>query len=103
MKRWQLTIGIILIVLGIIALMNQVIPNLNIGRFVGPLVLIGLGLLLILRPRFAGPDVIVQIPILGDIRKTGIWEARQHEIWWFVGSSRLDFSDAIFPTGDAVI
>jgi predicted membrane protein len=103
MKRWQLTIGIILIVLGIIALMNQVFPNLNIGRFVGPLVLIGLGLLLILRPRFAGPDVIVQIPILGDIRKTGIWEARQHEIWWFVGSSQLDFSDAIFPTGNAVI
>jgi predicted membrane protein len=103
MKRWQLTIGIILIVLGIIALMNQVFPNLNIGRFVGPLVLIGLGLLLILRPRIAGPDVIVQIPILGDIRKTGIWKATQHEIWWFVGSSRLDFSEAIFPSGDAVI
>lgn len=103
MKRWQVTIGIILILLGIIALMNQVLPNLRIGRFIMPLLLIGLGLLLILRPRIAGPDVIVQIPILGDIRKTGIWEATQHEIWWFVGSSRLDFTEAVFPKGDAVI
>ena len=103
MKRSQIIIGIILILLGIIALMNQVLPNFRIGRFVGPLVLIGLGVLLLLRPRFAGPDVIVQIPILGDIRKTGIWEVTQHEIWWFVGSSRLDFTKAVFPKGDAVI
>jgi lia operon protein LiaF len=27
----------------------------------------------------------------------------QHEIWWFVGSSRLDFTEAVFPKGDAVI
>ena len=103
MKRWQVIIGIILILLGIIALLNQVLPNLRIGRFIGPLVLIGLGLLLILRPRIVGPDVIVQIPILGDIRKTGIWEVTQHEIWWFVGSSRLDFTEAVFPKVDAVI
>jgi predicted membrane protein len=103
MKRWQVIIGIILILFGIIALMNQVFPNLRIGRFVGPLILIGLGLLLILRPRIAGPNVIVQIPILGDVRKTGIWEVTQHEIWWLVGSSRLDFTEAVFPKGDAVI
>jgi predicted membrane protein len=103
MKRWQVIIGMILILLGIIALMNQVFPNFRIGRFFGPLVLIGLGLLLIFRPRIAGPDVIVQIPILGDIRKTGIWEVTQHEIWWFVGSSRLDFTEAVFPKGNATI
>jgi hypothetical protein len=103
MKRWQIIIGIILILLGITALMNQVFPNLRIGRFFGPLILIGLGLLLILRPRIVGPDVSVQIPILGDIRKTGVWEVTQHEIWWFVGSSRLDFSEAVFPKGDAMI
>jgi predicted membrane protein len=103
MKRWQVIIGLILILLGIIALMNQVFPNLGIGRFIGPVILIGLGLLLILRPRIAGPDVIVQIPILGDVRKTGVWEVTQHEIWWFVGSSRLDFTEAVFPKGDAVI
>lgn len=103
MKRWQVIVGIILILLGIIALMNQAFPNLRIGRFVGPMLLIGLGLLLILRPRIVGPDVILQIPILGDIRKTGIWEVTQHEIWWFVGSSRLDFTEAVFPKGDAVI
>lgn len=103
MKRWQIIVGIVLIVLGISALLNQIFPGLNIGRFIGPLILIGLGALLILRPRIAGPEVIVQVPILGDIRKTGTWEVTKHEIWWFVGSNRLDFTEAVFPQGDALI
>jgi len=47
---------------------------------VGPLILVGLGLLMILRPRMAGPGVKVRIPILGDIRNTGVWEVTRHEI-----------------------
>jgi len=101
MKRWQIIIGITLVVLGIFSLLNQVFPGLRIGRFFMSLLLIGLGALLILRPRVAGPGVIVQFPILGDMRKTGAWEVTQHEIWWFVGSNRFDFSEAVFPNKDA--
>ncbi|MFN2303573.1 MAG: cell wall-active antibiotics response protein LiaF [Anaerolineales bacterium] len=43
------------------------------------------------------------MPILGEIRKSGVWEATQHEIWWFVGTNRLDFTDAVFPKGEALI
>lgn len=103
MKRWQIIIGIILIVLGIFSLLNQVFPGLRIGRFFMPLVLIGLGTLLILRPRVAGPGVMVQFPILGDLRKTGPWKVTDHEIWWFVGSNRFDFSEAIFPNDEATV
>jgi lia operon protein LiaF len=103
MKRWQIIIGITLVVLGIFSLLNQFFPGLKIGRFFMPLLLIGLGTLLVLRPRIAGPDVIVQFPILGDLRRTGTWEVTQHEIWWFVGSSRFDFSEAIFPNKDALV
>lgn len=103
MKRWQIILGIILVVLGIFSLLNQVFPNLRIGRFFFPLFLIGLGVLLILRPRMAGSGVLIEFPIIGDLRKTGTWEVSQHEIWWFVGSNRFDFSEARFPTGEANI
>lgn len=43
------------------------------------------------------------MPVLGDIRKSGSWEAIRHEFWWFVGETRLDFSGAIFPEGEAKI
>lgn len=103
MKRWQITVGVILILLGVFSLINLLLPNVRLGRFVGPLILIGLGLLLILRPRMAGPGVKVRIPILGDIRNVGAWEVTRHEYWWFVGTTRLDFSDAHFPEGDGTI
>ncbi|MEA3327141.1 MAG: cell wall-active antibiotics response protein LiaF [Chloroflexota bacterium] len=102
MKRWQIILGITLVVLGLFSLI-EVFFVFNPWRFFGPLILIGLGILLILRPRIAGQNVKVQMPILGDVRKRGFWEATQHEIWWIVGTSWLDFTDAVFPTGDALI
>jgi predicted membrane protein len=102
MKRWQIVLGIVLIVMGLFAII-ELIFDINFWRFLGPLLLIGLGVLLILRPQFAGPDVEVRMPILGEVRRTGVWEVTQHEIWWLVGSTRLDFTDAVFPKGEAVI
>jgi predicted membrane protein len=101
-KRWQIIIGLLLIFFGILALIEALF-ELDLGRFVGPVILIGLGILLILRPRVAGPNVHVQMPIFGDIRKTGAWQATQHEIWSFVGSNLFDFTSAEFPEGEAKI
>lgn len=102
MKKWQIVLGIVLVVLGLFSLVEELF-SLNLGRFVGPLILVGIGLLLILRPRKAKPGVQVQMPILGDIRKSGTWEVTQHEFWWFVGENRLDFSAASFPLGEGTI
>ncbi len=102
MKRWQIIAGIGLVVLGFIALFEAIF-RVNLWRFIFPLLLIGLGVLLILRPQLTGPDVHVQMPLIGDVRKTGAWEATQHEIWLIVGTTRLDFSEALFPQVDAKI
>jgi len=102
MKRWQIILGIVLIVMGLFALVDAIF-NINPWRYFGPLLLVGIGVLIILRPRIAGKDVNVQMPIFGDVRKKGFWEVTQHEIWWIVGTSWLDFTDAAFPSGDAVI
>ncbi len=102
MKRWQIVIGIVLIILGLIALFEAVF-RVDLWRFIFPLILIGVGVLLILRPQFVGSDVHVQMPILGDIRKVGAWKATTHEFWLVVGTNHLDFTEAIFPKGDAII
>jgi len=103
MRRGLIIIGVVLVMLGLISLVNQIFPSLDLGRFIGPVILIALGVILILRPKIAGPNVKVQIPVLGDLRNDGLWEVTQHEFWWFVGSNRLDLTDAVFPEGEGVI
>jgi len=102
MKRGQIIVGFLLITFGIIALVEAVF-RINLWRFIGPIILIGVGVLLIMRPRVVGSDVQVRVPVLGDIRKTGQWVATQHEFWWFVGTNYLDFTQADIPSGEAFI
>lgn len=102
MKRWQIIFGIGLILLGLFALID-VLTGINLWGLVFPLILIGIGILLILRPRMAGREVQVQMSILGDLRKKGAWEVGTHEIWLLIGSIRLDFTDAVFLPGEPKI
>lgn len=102
MKRWQIILGIVLIVFGVFSLVETAF-KIDLWRYLWPLVLVGLGLLLILRPRIAGSNVHVEMPLLGEFRRTGAWEATKHEIWWVVGTTYLDFTEAVFPEGDATI
>jgi lia operon protein LiaF len=96
MKRWQIVLGIFLLSLGFIALIETLF-DLDLWRFIWPLILVGLGLLLILRPTMAGRDVQVQMIPFSDLRMKGSWQVGQHELWTLVGSARLDFTDAVFP------
>lgn len=102
MKRWQLILGIFLVTCGVFAFIETLF-NVDLWRFIGPLILIGIGLLLVLRPRMAGSDVKVEMPIFGDVRRSGAWRAQQHEFWMIVGTNNLDFTEAQFPNGEAVI
>jgi len=103
MKRWNFLLGIFLVLIGLISLLNQIFPYVRFGRFVGPLILIGLGVVLILRPRLAGQDVQVHFSLFGDIRMQGDCPVTQHEYWSLVGSNHLDFTDAVFPAGGGIV
>ncbi len=98
MKRWQIIFGIGLILLGLFALI-EVLTGINLWGLVFPLILIGIGIWLIIRPKLVERDVQVEMPILGDVRKKGAWQVGHHEIWLLVGSTRLDFTKADFPEG----
>jgi hypothetical protein len=102
MKKRQIAFGIGLVLLGLIALINALF-DVDLWRFIGPLLLIGVGVILILRPRMAGSDAEVHISIFGDVTRSGGWEAQQHEFWWFIGSARLDFTKAVFNHQDTLV
>jgi lia operon protein LiaF len=102
MKRWQIILGVFLVLLGLFSLIDLFF-HFNPWRYLFPLLLVALGVWLILRPQITGRDIKVETPILGDVRKTGVWDVKNHEIWMLAGDIRLDFSQAAFPEGDALV
>jgi lia operon protein LiaF len=102
MKRWQLVLGTILVLIGLFTLV-EVVFDIRLWPYIWPLILIGLGLLFLLRLQIGGQGVQVEMPLLGDIRKKGAWQVTQHEFWTLVGSFRFDLTEAVFPEGKASI
>lgn len=102
MKRWQIIFGVSLILLGVFALID-VLTGIDLWDYFFPLILIGIGVFLIIRPRLAGREVQIEMPLLGDVRKKGSWQVGEHEIWMIVGSTRLDFTNAEFPEEEGKI
>ncbi|MCJ7695990.1 MAG: cell wall-active antibiotics response protein [Anaerolineaceae bacterium] len=98
MKKWQFIFGVFLLSMGVFALI-KVIFNIDIWIFIWPLILIGIGVLIIFRPNFAGNDTKVTMILIGDIRREGEWEMKLEEYWLTVGKVTLDLSMAIIPEG----
>ena len=101
-SRWQIYAGILIIVIGLLSLIG-VVFNVDVGALCLPVGLIALGVLLLARPRLAGPDTEVHFRLLGDIPRHGAWQVRDEEIWIGVGEVRLDMTQADVPPGETTI
>ena len=99
-NRGQLIFGGILILFGLLALFESLF-NIDIGAFFWPLVLIGVGALLMLRPRFAPPGSEVWFRLFGGVNRYGVWQVRNEEVWMFIGDVRLDLTQAELPAGES--
>jgi predicted membrane protein len=102
MKRWQIFLGVGLIFLGILIILDTIF-SINIWGILGPLLLIGLGLLIILRPRKVDTNTDFVMAFIKDDHKKGIWLVKSQETWCFVGSHKLDFTEAEIPEGVSII
>jgi lia operon protein LiaF len=101
-NRGQLIIGGTIVAVGIFLLIGTV-TGVNIWRFVWPLVLIGLGAWLILRPRMVAPGTSVDAKLLGDIKRSGAWTVKDEEIWLAIGDVKLNLTAATIPPGETKI
>ena len=98
-NRGQLIFGGILILFGLLALFETLF-NVDIGAIFWPLVLIAVGGLLLLRPRFAPPGSEVWFRLFGGINRHGAWQVQNEEVWMFIGDVRLDLTQAELPLGE---
>lgn len=99
-NKGQFYLGILIVVIGLLLLIGQV-TAIPIGRFFWPLLLIGAGIWLLLRPQMVGPDTAFTAKVLGDVRRDGNWMVGNEEIWLGIGDVKLDMSHAQVPVGES--
>ena len=101
-KQSQVLLGLALVLVGLTFLVG-VLFRVNVWAFCWPVGLIALGSWLLLRPTLAGQGTKVRVHPLADVRRKGVWDVGDEEIWIFVGDVRLDFSEALLAPGESTI
>jgi len=101
-NRGYLIIGGALVILGLSVLVSE-LTGFNLCAVWLPLLLIGIGLLILFRPRMARTGTEVTIQPLGDVKRKGQWIVADEEIWLFVGDLILDLTEAVLPLDEVTI
>jgi lia operon protein LiaF len=98
-NRGQLILGGALILFGALFLISNFF-NIDFGALCWPLVIIIVGVWIIVRPRMVPKETDLRMWIFGDHYRRGEWQARDQEIWSFIGDINLDFNEAQFEKSE---
>lgn len=100
--RGLMYIGILLIILGLLALVSN-LTGIDFGNFCFPAGLIVIGIWVLARPKMVKDGSAVEFNILGEHKRSGAWQVKNGEIWSGVGEVKLDFNGAEIPPGESQI
>lgn len=98
-NQGQMFLGAVILLLGALFLIGNVF-NIDIGDFCWPIGLILLGVFLIVRPRMVQEGTAVTQKFLGDIRRDGVWDVEDEEIWGLIVDLEYDLLQADVPSGE---
>ena len=101
-NRSRVVLGLVIIGLGLVSLLRAVL-DINVWVYCWPIGLIAVGAWLLLRPSLAGAGTKVRVHPLGGVRRSGAWTVGDEEIWAGVGDVRLDLTEAVIPPGESTI
>lgn len=101
-NRGILVLAFILIASGILLLLSSVF-HINAWAVLFPLILIGLGLWAIFRPKLGGEGSNIDFTLLGDMRRrpTGVLENKEY--WLIIGDLDMDLTSVEIPAGETTI
>jgi hypothetical protein len=97
-NRGQLVIGGAVILIGLMLLVGALL-DVEAGVFCLPVALILAGIWVLVRPQLVAPGTGVAMRLLGDVRRSGVWEVTEGEFWVGIGDVRLDLTEAEVPIG----
>jgi lia operon protein LiaF len=97
--RGQIILGFFLVFLGLVYILG-IVFDLDVGALCWPVLLIILGVWLLARPRLerSGSNII----LIGDFRRSGIWNIASTNVWLGIGDVRLNFNESELPPGETV-
>jgi hypothetical protein len=101
-NRTAILIGSILIILGAFSIIDSLF-GINLWKLIFPLILIGLGFLILFRPKTLPGGTNFVLRFVGETNKSNEWTVEPAEYWSFVGSMKLDFSQAVIHEGETNI
>ena len=78
-NRTLIFIGVGIIIIGLIALVDAV-TEIDLGRLLCPTILILLGVWFLIRPRLLPPETGFSVRLLGDVRRSGVWQLIDEEM-----------------------
>lgn len=93
--------GGLLILIGLMVLVGNLF-DLNMWKYFWPFLLILLGLWMLARPRLVSSRGPAQFLILDNLRRKGVWQVKNEEIWSFLGDVFLDLTNTEIPNGETV-
>lgn len=101
-NQGQLVLGLLVIFIGMVLLSGNIF-DVNLWVLCWPSLLILLGLSLLFRPQLVGSRPEARWRLLGDIRRDGIWQVSDEELWIGIGDVQLDLTEAEIPPGETRI
>lgn len=101
-RRNQVRVGAAITIFGLLLLVGNLL-QIDLWAYLWPLILIGLGAWLILRPQTRRRRAPTRFLLLGDIRRYGSWTVREEDLWLVIGDCTLDFSAATVPEGETTL
>jgi lia operon protein LiaF len=98
-NKGQLILGAGVLFFGLLLLIANFL-GLSIWRFIWPMVLIAIGVLIILRQQSSKKDETdTTFGFARDITRHGTWEINNTDFWHFAADLDLDLTKAIIPEG----
>jgi hypothetical protein len=98
-NRWQVYVGVAIIVVGVIFLVGTVV-DIDPWAICFPVLLIAAGVLVLSRPQLFTTG---RLKLLGSVQRRGTWQVADEEFYIGVGDVRLDMTSADIPQGETSI
>ena len=98
-NRGQVTLGAVLVIIGLGILLGNIL-GINLWRLFWPLLFIGLGAWIILRPSMVEEGTTITQRLLGEINRDGEMRVGDEEIFVLIGDTNLDLREATWPEGE---